>query len=101
MDATKGETGVAATDFGSSMTVNAEVFVISCTDTVMTVQAMTPGSVGNLIPSTESHSNGAWGAALLAGGAGHVSGWMSDMIAVNQINSEVAAEMLSLTAAID
>lgn len=101
LDITKGETGTAAVDYGSSMTINTEVFVISSTATVLTVQAYTPGTVGNLIASTETHANGSWGAATLASGAGHVSGWMTDMLDVNQVNSEIAAEMLSLTAVLD
>jgi hypothetical protein len=53
-----GETGVADADYASGMTKNAEVEAISVTATVLTVRALTPGSVGNLIASTDTHGEG-------------------------------------------
>lgn len=93
LDATGGETGVADADFASGMTINAEVKATAVTATVLTVTAKTPGSVGNLIASTETHGEGSWGGAVLAGGAGDVTGWANSLIDLNQINSQVVTEI--------
>lgn len=86
----EGESAVSAgTDYAASMTVNAEVEGVSSTATTLVVRARTPGSVGNLIASTETLTNGSWGAAVLESGAGNVDGWAEDLLASNQINSEV------------
>lgn len=97
-----GESAVGAgTDYAAATTENAEVESTAITATTMVVTAKTPGSVGNLIASTETGSNAAWGAATLENGAGHTQGWVDNMIALNQINAEVAAEMLKLTPTAD
>ena len=51
LDPTGGETGVADADYASGMTINAEVYAVSASATVLTVWAYTPGSVGNLLPA--------------------------------------------------
>jgi hypothetical protein len=96
-----GETGVADADYASGMTINAEVFCTAVDATTLTVRAYTPGAVGNLIASTDTHGEGSWGAAVLEGGAGHVSGWITNLIALNQIPSEMLTELLAKTAAAD
>jgi hypothetical protein len=87
-----GESAVGAgTDYAASMTENAEVAVPDAPSaTVLVVKAKTPGTVGDLIASTETLTNGSWGGAVLASGAGNVSGWAEDLLAKNQVNSEVA-----------
>lgn len=97
-----GESAVGAgTDYAASMTENAEVEATASSATTLTVTAKTPGSVGNLIASTETSATASWGAATLASGAGHVQGWVDSMLSLNQINSEVQYEMLRLTPTAD
>ena len=93
LDPTGGSTGVADADYASGMTINAEVKATAVTATVLTVAAKTPGSVGNLIASTETHGEGSWGAAVLEGGAGHATGWAESLIDLNQINAQVITEI--------
>jgi hypothetical protein len=78
----EGESAVGAgTDYAAAMTKNAEVEAFLTTATTMTVRAYTPGSVGNLIASTETVTTGvAWGAAVLENGAGHVDGYLESLI---------------------
>lgn len=97
LDPTIGETGVEDADYASGMTINAEVKAISVTATVLTVQAKTPGSAGNFIPSTDTHGEGDWGAAVLEDGVGHISGWVDSILDLNQVQSELAYELLRLT----
>ena len=90
-----GESAVSAgTDYAASMTINPEVEVTSSTATTMVVTALTPGTVGDLIASTETiTTGGAWGAATLASGAGNVDGWAASLLALNQINGEVVTHI--------
>jgi len=98
----EGESAVSAgTDYAASMTVNTEVEATAFDATTLTVTAYSPGSVGNLIASTETHALGSWGAATLSGGAGHLDGWIANLISLNQINAEVLSELLALTAGAD
>ena len=98
---TGGETGVADADYASGMTINAEVYcdVPSLSATVITFRAKTPGSVGNLIATTDTHGEGTWagGAVVMENGAGHTEGWVDSILLLNQPNSELIQELLKLT----
>lgn len=88
----------AGTAYATSMTANTRVIASSSTATTLVVTALTPGEVGNLIASTETLTNGSWGAAVLAGGAGNVTAFIQDLFNLNQINSEIIFELRQLTA---
>lgn len=60
----------AGTLYAAAMTRNNQVKATAETATTCVVTALQDGTVGNLIASTETLTNGAWGAALLAGGTG-------------------------------
>lgn len=58
----------AGTNYGTGTVANPSVSATSAIG-VLTATAKTPGTVGNAIGTTETLSNGAWGASTLAGGA--------------------------------
>ena len=87
----------AGTAYAASMTINTEVYATAETDTTVVVKAYTPGSVGNLIASTETAANAAWGAATLANGAGHVTGWVENVLSLSQVNSDLQRLLYELT----
>lgn len=100
----EGESAVSAgTDYAASMTINPEAgcLLAEATATTITVRAKTPGTVGNLIVSTETHANGSWGAATFTGGLLTLDAYLADLFALNQINSEVKSELLSITSPAD
>jgi hypothetical protein len=94
-------TGTPGTQYAAAMTANTRVRASAVTATTLTVKALTAGEVGNLIASTETQTNAAWGAATLASGAGNVSAFVNDLLDLNQINSEVMAELKKLTVEAD
>lgn len=58
----------AGTLYGAGTTINLDVGAAIEPSNQMIVTALTPGTVGNAIPSTETLANGSWGAATLSGG---------------------------------
>lgn len=94
-------TGTAGTQYAAAMTANTRVKATAVTATTLVVTALTPGEVGNLIATTETQTNAAWGAATLASGAGNFTAWVAALEAGTQINSEVLAALHALTAAAD
>ena len=102
LDITLGETGTAGTDYGTSMVINPYAKATTLTATTLKVESKTTGAVGNLIATTDTHGEGAWGAAVLAGGVGDLDAWATSLLALNQINSEVIQEIRAeLTIAAD
>lgn len=91
-------TGTAGTQYATAMTANTRVKATAVTATTLVVRALTPGEVGNLIASTETQTNAAWGAATLASGAGNFTAWVAALEAGTQINSEVLAALHALDA---
>lgn len=91
-------TGTAGTQYAAAMTANTRVKATAVTATTLVVRALTPGEVGNLIASTETQTNAAWGAATLASGAGNFTAWVAALEADTQINSEVLAALHALDA---
>jgi hypothetical protein len=89
--------GTAGTQYATAMTANTRVRATAVTATTLVVTALTPGEVGNLIASTETQTNAAWGAATLASGAGNVAAWVRDLLLLNQVNSEMQMELKKLT----
>lgn len=62
--------GVPGTDYALSTTADPLV-TATATSTTLVVTARVAGVTGNSIATTEVATNGAWGAATLAGGTGH------------------------------
>ena len=91
-----GETGVADADYASGMTVHPDVVCSAQTATTITIQAKTPGTVGNAIITTETHGEGSWAAALMTGGVGDLETWVKSELDLNQINSEVITDLRAI-----
>lgn len=60
-------TGTPGTDY-SCAAAHPTVFATTNTNTTQVVQALNPGTAGNLIATTETSSHLGWGGAVLAGG---------------------------------
>ena len=93
--------GTAGTQYAAAMTENAEVEATGVTATTLTVKAKTPGSVGNLIASTETQTNASWGDTVLENGAGTVAEWAESVIANSQLNADVMRLLKTLTPTAD
>ena len=94
-------TGTAGTQYAAAMTANTRVAATAVTATTLVVKALTPGEVGNLIASTETQDNVAWGAATLASGAGDVSAWVTSLFAQSQVPSGLRSDLAKLTVTLD
>jgi len=90
-------TGTPGTGYAASMTKNAQVYCTAVTATTLVVSAHVPGTIGNLVASTETGTNTAWGGATLASGTGDIGDWIQDLISLNQINSEVLQAIKTIT----
>ncbi len=64
--------GVAGTDYATAMTINTQVTATSDA-THLVITAITAGTAGNAIATTETGANTAWGAATMAGGVDTVA----------------------------
>lgn len=87
----------AGTAYAAAMTANTRVKATSETATTLVVKALTAGEVGNLIASTETLTNGSWGAATLASGSGNTDAFVTSLLNLNNINAEVMFELKKLT----
>lgn len=83
-------TGVPGTQYAAAMTRNAQVRATAVTATTLVVQSKVSGTVGNLIPSTETQTNASWGAATLAGGTGDSGQAVQDILNTEQPNASVS-----------
>lgn len=92
-DAINATASASGVTFGSSTVVNPQVRASAVTATTVVVQAKLPGSVGNLIPSTETMTAGSWGAATLAGGSGDLAADMQTFVSANQLNAAVDQQL--------
>jgi len=89
LDPTLGETGTEGTDYGSSMTRNSRVWATWVVSTgVITLHAMVPGTIGNLIPLTAGTSGVTVSGALLSGGTGIIGDFFDELLGSVQLNSE-------------
>lgn len=82
--------------YGSLTTKNAMVRASAVTATTVVFQAKAGGIIGNLVPSTETMTQGSFGAAVLAGGVGDPSLALQEILASGQINSDVAQSLREL-----
>lgn len=69
--------GVSGTDYAALTTANTQVVATNPSGTTVVVTAITAGSAGNAIATTEVSTHLSWGAATLAGGVGTASGLSS------------------------
>lgn len=86
----------AGTDYAASMTKNPQVIAIAATDRI-TIRASMPGTLGNRIPLTVGTSAVTVDNATLENGAGDPHYFLDSVLDLNQINSEVQAELKQLT----
>lgn len=97
LDPTGGETGVADADYASGMTIHPDVICTGSTATTLTIKAKTPGTVGNFINTSDTHGEGSWTSTVMANGAGNMEDWLTSLFSLSQINSEVLADLKTLT----
>ena len=98
----EGESAVGAgTDYAASTTRNTDVHAVLTSATVITMVAHAPGTQGNLIPMTVGTSATTVDNATCENGAGSLAVWAEELMAQNQINSEVASHIKLLTPAVD
>lgn len=79
----------AGTNYAASMTLNPSVRAAKTSATTMKVYAKVAGLVGNLIPSTETLTNGSWGGAVLASGTGDAGYALGRIVAEDQVSAGV------------
>jgi hypothetical protein len=82
-------TGTPGTQYAAAMTRNAQVYASAKTATTLVVKAKVPGTIGNLITSTETQTNASWGAGNLAGGSGDPALLIDELIAAGQVNADM------------
>ena len=89
----------AGVKYAAAMTRNPCVHAVQQSATVVRVYALMPGSWANVVPVTIGTSAAAVSGATLASGSGNIASFIESVLALNQINSEVISEIISLTPA--
>lgn len=84
----------AGTTYAAAMTAG-HVKATTKTATTLKVVSRVPGSIGNLIGSTETLTNGSWGASTLASGSGSLSDRIGDIAAL-AANSAIKQLLLNM-----
>jgi len=97
-DAINATASVSGTKYGSATVKNPLVKATAVTATTVVVKAKTAGTIGNLIASTETMTNGAWGAALLAGGTGSIGNALQQIVSEYQLQADLAQILTDLGA---
>ena len=98
----EGENGVAdGTDYAVAMTRNPCVYAEFDGVDIVTLRALVPGSIGNVIPVTAGTSGVTVDNATLENGEGNIAGFVEGLLDLNQINSEVQSALKILTPAAD
>ena len=87
-------TGTPGTQYAAAMTKNKQVHCPTAIGAhTLVFEALMPGTVGNLIVSTETHANASFGAGTLASGTGSAHAdlltWLADLQASEQLNANV------------
>lgn len=98
----------AGTTYAASMTANLQVSAVKGSATTFVASALVAGTVGNLIASTETLTNGSWGGATLAGGTGassytEISAYMQSIrdSSPHGVNSGVISQLVTLETELD
>lgn len=89
-------TGTPGTQYASAMTKNTQVYAFAVTATTLTCKSKYAGTVGNLIPSTETQTNASFGTATLAGGTGDSGDIVAQLLAGEQLNAAVSQHLTEL-----
>lgn len=89
-------TGTPGTQYHAGTLANLQVRAITVTATTVVVQAKVPGTVGNLITSTEAMTQGSWGAGTLAGGTGDASADIVTILTTMQMPANVSQALREL-----
>lgn len=89
-------TGTAGTQYHAGTVQNPRVRATAVTATTVVVQSRTPGEIGNLIASTETMTQGSWGAATLAGGSGVIDTEIRDLLNRFQLTAHAAQVLREL-----
>ena len=63
-----GASGTAGTDYSTALTINTDIVVIAASSTLVSVQSVLIGALGNGIVTTETGASIAWTAGTLTGG---------------------------------
>jgi hypothetical protein len=92
-------TGTPGTQYAAAMTIHPDVYAFSVSATVLVVKSKVPGAIGNLIPTTETQTNAAWGGATLAGGSGSINTALGELLTTEQMNASVSQNLRELTGA--
>lgn len=71
----------SGTGYADSMTKNKQVYASAQDATTVTVTACVPGTIGNLIASTETGANFSWAGATLASGTGDAGVMLDEVVA--------------------
>jgi hypothetical protein len=90
----------SGTLYGSNTVRNADVTAVASATDEVTLYALVPGTIGNQIPVVDD-GDITWASANLASGSGDLEAWVQSLLSLNQINSEVMAELKKLTYASD
>ena len=92
----------SGTVYGSNTVANpdARAIVDADNDDEVTVYALVPGTIGNRIDVADD-GDITWASAALASGSGDLEAWVQSLLSLNQINSEVLAELKKITYASD
>lgn len=80
---------IVGVKYATATTRHPQVYAHAVTATTLVVKAKHPGTSGNLITTTETQTNGSWGAGTLASGAGDPAVLIDELISQGQLNSDM------------
>lgn len=86
----------SGTTYGSNTVANDFVIATNPTVTTVVLTAKVPGTVGNMITTTEAGSHTSFGAATLTGGTSSVHATVDDLLLTSQCNSDVIKVLTQL-----
>jgi hypothetical protein len=87
-------TGTPGVQYALAMTKNTQAVAGAVTATTLVIYSNVPGSVGNLVPTTETQTNASFGAATMAGGAGDPRADLLSLLNANQVNANVYQQVI-------
>jgi hypothetical protein len=89
-------TGTPGTQYAAATAANPDSVADTITATTLIFRSRVAGTVGNRNPSTETLTNGSFGAATFAGGTGSIDTDLRALIASSQINASVLQQMIDI-----
>jgi hypothetical protein len=88
----------AGTLYATAMTVNPQVKATTLTATTLKIVAKVPGTIGNLLATTETQTNASWTSTVMASGSGNIYTAIAEILAGAQLNAEVESILRRLDA---